>query len=886
MTVATAYSVISSSGNGVTTAFSVTWPFFAATDLVVTLVSSTGVETVKTLTTHYTVSGGTDVNGLPAVGTVTMLTAPASGETLRIQRSTSKVQSSSWTNGGSFQAKTVEATVDRLMLIAQEGTTGGGGGDGITGDVMQFVSSSTDPDYWDAENAIIRNVADPVADDDAVPKGYADATYGGALAAAAAASATSASASATSAASSATSASSSAASAAAAWDAFDDLYLGAKASDPLVDNDGAVLTSGVMYFNTVSDELRVYDGAAWVVGSPYPVTSVDGSVGAVVVSATKPVATRTALKALDTTKYTTAVLMESGREGAWVWTSGDYAARITADTTEAFYVKADAIATTAGAWVRAYGGHASVKWFGAKGDGSTDDTTALQAALDSNMVCIMPPGRYRITTALLIDPIRNRNCGFVGTVSPSYYPETTQSGGPDWSSGTKECVIWYDGATGATTAVLAISAEPVNTEPASTFATTILGVVLRNMVFDGNAKANYGVYGARLQDADIHNCVVYDTAGDGWYLNGIYSGKYSNLLARTTGGRGFGIGAARRDFGWTTNDGINGVTFIDLWALNIGYNGDFHETTSDTTRTKGCGIYFAPHRGAHIYRATCEITDGYGFVFEPTGACNTIQGAYTELNGDSLVVTGGAGVGQTAYDGGRATRANNGLCWLGDSGAGSMHNRVVDSWFAAGAIYVGGTAITASRKEGAVEFNNVAGGSVFETAHAMWRMVNCGEEYMAGVTGTASTGAMVLPAGIQFDKDGDTLSYFDEGTWTPTIGGSSTPGTPTYSAQVGKFQRIGKRVTFEGYVVITAISGSPAGTVRIGGLPLPSSNYRCAVHIPYWIGFTSGVAGGVIEPNTDYIDVYRYVVGSVAVLNATEISATSRLMISGSYEVA
>ncbi len=534
-------------------------------------------------------------------------------------------------------------------------------------------------------------------------------------------------------------------------------------------------------------------------------------------------------------------------------------------------------------------GYSSVKWFGAVGDGITDDTAALQAALDSNTICLVPPGRYRTTANLLVDPIRNRNCGFVGTVTPSYYPETTQSGGPDWSTGTKECVIWYDGSTGATTAVLAISSEAVNTEPASTFATTILGVILHNMVFDGNAKANYGVYGARLQDADIHNCVVYDTAGDGWYLNGIYSGKYSNLVARTTGGRGFGIGAARRDLGWTTNDGINGVTFIDLWALNIGYAGEFNQTTSDTTRTKGCGIYFAPHRGAHIYRATCEITDGYGFVFEPTGGCNTIQGAYTELNGDSLVATGGAGAGQTAYDGGRATRTDNGLCWLGDSAAGSSHNRVVDSWFAAGAIYVGGTAITSSRKEGAVEFYNCAGGSVFETTHGMWRMVNCAEEYMAGVTGTASTGAMVLPAGIQFDKDGDTLSYFDEGTWTPTIGGSSTPGTPTYSVQVGKYQRVGKRVTFEGYVVITAISGSPAGTVRIGGLPFAavnSSNYRVAIHVPYWVGFTSGVSGGVLEPNTDYIDIYRYIAGSVATLNATEISATSRLMISGSYEVA
>jgi hypothetical protein len=72
---------------------------------------------------------------------------------------------------------------------------------------------------------------------------------------------------ATNAASSATAAAASAASAAASFDAFDDIYLGAKASDPTVDNDGNALTTGDQYFNTAANELRVYNGSTWQAAS-------------------------------------------------------------------------------------------------------------------------------------------------------------------------------------------------------------------------------------------------------------------------------------------------------------------------------------------------------------------------------------------------------------------------------------------------------------------------------------------------------------------------------------------------------------------------------------------------------------------------------------------
>lgn len=75
---------------------------------------------------------------------------------------------------------------------------------------------------------------------------------------------TNAASSASSASSSASSASASADAALAALDNFDDRYLGQKATDPALDNDGNALVAGALYFNTTDDIMRVYDGSAWV----------------------------------------------------------------------------------------------------------------------------------------------------------------------------------------------------------------------------------------------------------------------------------------------------------------------------------------------------------------------------------------------------------------------------------------------------------------------------------------------------------------------------------------------------------------------------------------------------------------------------------------------
>lgn len=103
-------------GNGSTTAFATGFQFISNSDLKVTLTNSSGVPTVKTLTTHYTVTGA----GNPSGGTVTMLTAPATGEKLNIESNVTIDQQTDYVEGGSFAASTHETALDKLTKISQQ----------------------------------------------------------------------------------------------------------------------------------------------------------------------------------------------------------------------------------------------------------------------------------------------------------------------------------------------------------------------------------------------------------------------------------------------------------------------------------------------------------------------------------------------------------------------------------------------------------------------------------------------------------------------------------------------------------------------------------------------------------------------------------------------
>src|SRR5437764_3314437 len=81
---------------------------------------------------------------------------------------------------------------------------------------------------------------------------------------------------------------------------------------------------------------------------------------------------RAALAGYSTT--TTAFLREPGREGMFVWNGSNQSANVAADAGQGLYVAAGSDPTgVSGAWVRKYPGGVNVKWFGATGDGTSND---------------------------------------------------------------------------------------------------------------------------------------------------------------------------------------------------------------------------------------------------------------------------------------------------------------------------------------------------------------------------------------------------------------------------------------------------------------------------------------------------------------------------------
>lgn len=116
MTVSSTVTRVTYAGDGATTAFATTFPFFAAAEIeVVERVIATGAETLKTLTTHYTVSGGQG-----ATGTVTAAVAPPAGVQWVLRRNTARTQEIDYTANDPFPAETHEEGLDRLKMNVQE----------------------------------------------------------------------------------------------------------------------------------------------------------------------------------------------------------------------------------------------------------------------------------------------------------------------------------------------------------------------------------------------------------------------------------------------------------------------------------------------------------------------------------------------------------------------------------------------------------------------------------------------------------------------------------------------------------------------------------------------------------------------------------------------
>jgi hypothetical protein len=144
-----------------------------------------------------------------------------------------------------------------------------------------------------------------------------------------------------------------------------------------------------------------------------------------------------------------------------------------------------------------------------------------------------------------------------------------------------------------------------------------------------------------------------------------------------------------------------------------------------------------------------------------------------------------------------------------------------------------------------------------------------------------SGGGIRFPATQVASSDANTLDDYEEATFTPVVQGSTVAGSATYSAQSGRFTKIGNVVLFNYYVAYSGHTGT--GNLLLTGLPFTAGADPVAVSV--WMStltFTGQVVGFVENSATR---VVLYNAGSGLGSSIVTMDAAATILVSGLYYV-
>lgn len=129
----------------------------------------------------------------------------------------------------------------------------------------------------------------------------------------------------------------------------------------------------------------------------------------------------------------------------------------------------------------------------------------------------------------------------------------------------------------------------------------------------------------------------------------------------------------------------------------------------------------------------------------------------------------------------------------------------------------------------------------------------------------AAAGQIVFPASQNASSNANTLDDFEEGNWTPVIGGSGGTSGQSYTTQVGKYLKTG-RCVYISCTVQLSTKGTITSAVQIQGLPFACEN--TTGYQPFFL-----CAWGQLA--TTWVDIGAYMGASGSVLNIEGATAAS-----------
>lgn len=152
----------------------------------------------------------------------------------------------------------------------------------------------------------------------------------------------------------------------------------------------------------------------------------------------------------------------------------------------------------------------------------------------------------------------------------------------------------------------------------------------------------------------------------------------------------------------------------------------------------------------------------------------------------------------------------------------------------------------------------------------------------------ASAGQIVFPATQNSSAGANVLDDYEEGSWTPVIGGSGGTSGQTYTTQVGHYVKIGSFVMLTCEVTLS-VKGTITGNVQIQGFPFSvhGSGPNAAVGLGWsslattWVSVVAVPAAG--SALASVVGATVAAASNLTSLTTTDIAATTNLRASICY---
>ena len=128
--------------------------------------------------------------------------------------------------------------------------------------------------------------------------------------------------------------------------------------------------------------------------------------------------------------------------------------------------------------------------------------------------------------------------------------------------------------------------------------------------------------------------------------------------------------------------------------------------------------------------------------------------------------------------------------------------------------------------------------------------------------------------------------YYQEGTWTPFIYGTTVAGSNTYSIRSGRYRRIGSMCFVSGRVAMASKDPAMSGYARIGGLPITVASEMLSVCSTWVHSLATNIPtlSAVFNNNSTNILMFKQATnGPSTYIDTTDLSSTSNIHVSGTY---